>query len=182
MHHLKYSNFLLWGPYPVATGGIERPLDTSTGTDEPGDHDPFFYGCRKCIISPDEGLQNAPLVGVPGPLMQWMVGHLNRSQRGAIRSAAVAVDRVMHGMELMLSEQAEKKAKEVSFDDCSGLPFTLIQGPPGTGKTTTILALLNIIHVKEYAVYFEHAVARFLGDEGICCRQRHLRQQLTATW
>ncbi|CAM9423280.1 unnamed protein product, partial [Ectocarpus fasciculatus] len=42
--------------------------------------------------------------------------------------------------------------------DSSNIPFTLIQGPPGTGKTSTLLGLLNIIHVKEYAVYFEHSV------------------------
>ncbi len=28
--------------------------------------------------------------------------------------------------------------------------FTLIKGPPGTGKTTTLTALLNVIHVREY--------------------------------
>ncbi len=28
--------------------------------------------------------------------------------------------------------------------------FTLIKGPPGTGKTTTLTALLNAIHVREY--------------------------------
>ncbi len=31
--------------------------------------------------------------------------------------------------------------------------FTLIKGPPGTGKTTTLTALLNAIHVREYNRY-----------------------------
>mmetsp|Transcript_7157 Transcript_7157/g.31626 ORF Transcript_7157/g.31626 Transcript_7157/m.31626 type:complete len:1093 (+) Transcript_7157:684-3962(+) len=37
----------------------------------------------------------------------------------------------------------------------SSTGFRIIQGPPGTGKTRTLVALLNVIHVLEYQVYYE---------------------------
>jgi hypothetical protein len=49
-----------------------------------------------------------------------------------------------------------------------------------SGKTSTVLGLLNIIHVKEYAAYFEQCVACLLGAEGLRCRDRHHRQTLTS--
>ena len=33
--------------------------------------------------------------------------------------------------------------------------FVLIKGPPGTGKTTTLLALLNSLYLREYNTYYE---------------------------
>ncbi len=33
--------------------------------------------------------------------------------------------------------------------------ITLIQGPPGTGKTTTILGLINSLHIAAYGNYYE---------------------------
>jgi senataxin len=33
--------------------------------------------------------------------------------------------------------------------------FTLIKGPPGTGKTTTLVAVLNSLHIRQYNKYYE---------------------------
>mmetsp|Transcript_9542 Transcript_9542/g.28816 ORF Transcript_9542/g.28816 Transcript_9542/m.28816 type:complete len:400 (-) Transcript_9542:836-2035(-) len=33
--------------------------------------------------------------------------------------------------------------------------FRIIQGPPGTGKTRTLVALLNVVHMTEYQLYYE---------------------------
>lgn len=48
--------------------------------------------------------------------------------------------------------------------------FTLVQGPPGTGKTTTILGILNAIHIREYNQYYKMAIDALLGAEGQRCR------------
>ena len=48
--------------------------------------------------------------------------------------------------------------------------FTLIQGPPGTGKTTTVLGILNALHVREFNYYYESALTTVLGEEGLRCR------------
>ncbi len=32
--------------------------------------------------------------------------------------------------------------------------FTLVKGPPGTGKTTTLVALLNALHIKQFNQYY----------------------------
>ena len=33
--------------------------------------------------------------------------------------------------------------------------FTLIKGPPGTGKTTTLVAVLNSLHIRQFNKYYE---------------------------
>ncbi|CAB9520022.1 Probable helicase DDB_G0274399 [Seminavis robusta] len=33
--------------------------------------------------------------------------------------------------------------------------FTLIKGPPGTGKTTTLVAVLNSLHIRQYNKYYD---------------------------
>lgn len=43
--------------------------------------------------------------------------------------------------------------------------FTLIQGPPGTGKTTTILGLINSIHLSAYSYYYETLLGRLKSEE-----------------
>jgi len=48
--------------------------------------------------------------------------------------------------------------------------FTLVQGPPGTGKTSTILGILNAIHIREYNMYYKSALDAILGAEGQLCR------------
>ena len=49
--------------------------------------------------------------------------------------------------------------------------FTLVQGPPGTGKTSTLLGMLNAIHLREYNKYYAFAIATVIGPEGWKCRQ-----------
>ena len=49
--------------------------------------------------------------------------------------------------------------------------FTLIQGPPGTGKTSTLIGILNAIHLREYNKYYRLALSTILGPEGLKCRQ-----------
>ena len=48
--------------------------------------------------------------------------------------------------------------------------FTLIQGPPGTGKTTTVVGILNTLHIREYNKYYEEVLSTLTGTEGIICR------------
>ncbi len=48
--------------------------------------------------------------------------------------------------------------------------FTLVQGPPGTGKTSTIIGMLNSIHIREYNRYYELALSTVLGPAGQSCR------------
>ena len=47
---------------------------------------------------------------------------------------------------------------------------TLVQGPPGTGKTTTVIGMLNAIHLIEYHNYYELLLNAVLGPEGKSCR------------
>jgi senataxin len=56
--------------------------------------------------------------------------------------------------------------------------FTLVQGPPGTGKTSTILGILNAIHIREYNQYYKMALDALLGPEGQRCRM----QPYEAAW
>jgi hypothetical protein len=44
--------------------------------------------------------------------------------------------------------------------------FTLIQGPPGTGKTTTLMGVLNAIHVREYNRYYDAVLSCALQGLG----------------
>lgn len=50
--------------------------------------------------------------------------------------------------------------------------FCLIQGPPGTGKTSTILGLLNSLHIRDYNFYFETILKHTLGRDGLRCREK----------
>lgn len=49
--------------------------------------------------------------------------------------------------------------------------ITLIQGPPGTGKTTTIIGLLNALHLIEYHNYYELLLSTVLSGEGVKARK-----------
>ena len=60
--------------------------------------------------------------------------------------------------------------------------FTLVQGPPGTGKTTTVIGLLNSIHLKEYTVYYDSLLSAALGQEGERCRQAISASDLEGRW
>ena len=49
--------------------------------------------------------------------------------------------------------------------------FTLVQGPPGTGKTSTVLGMLNSIHLRRYNHYYESVLQELMGAEGRECRR-----------
>jgi superfamily I DNA and/or RNA helicase len=52
--------------------------------------------------------------------------------------------------------------------------FTLVQGPPGTGKTTTIIGMLNTVHLREFNKYYLELLKVFtVQPEGL-----HMRQQV----
>jgi senataxin len=57
--------------------------------------------------------------------------------------------------------------------------FTLIKGPPGTGKTTTLTALLNAIHLREFNWYYEQLLGLSRLEEGanIDAAWRRIRAQ-----
>jgi superfamily I DNA and/or RNA helicase len=60
--------------------------------------------------------------------------------------------------------------------------FTLIQGPPGTGKTTTIIGLLNTIHLREFNKYYQELLKVFTQThEGVSIQQNlsmtHLQRE-----
>uniref|UniRef100_A0A7S2A4T2 WW domain-containing protein n=1 Tax=Ditylum brightwellii TaxID=49249 RepID=A0A7S2A4T2_9STRA len=42
--------------------------------------------------------------------------------------------------------------------------FTLVKGPPGTGKTTTLVALLNALHLRQYQRYYNE-IERITTDK-----------------
>jgi senataxin len=54
--------------------------------------------------------------------------------------------------------------------------FSLVQGPPGTGKTTTLIGIVNAIHLTIYAKFYSSLIEAALGRAGQQCRQ-----QITAT-
>lgn len=60
----------------------------------------------------------------------------------------------------------------VSTALCRPTSFTLIQGPPGTGKTSTIIALLNALHIREFNRYYAALLSAVLGPQGMSCRVR----------
>lgn len=51
--------------------------------------------------------------------------------------------------------------------------FTLIQGPPGTGKTSTIIGILNSIHIREYHRYYEDLLQAALSAAGRLARSKY---------
>lgn len=76
---------------------------------------------------------------------------------------------------LPLSSSSSTSASTTSISSFSSnnsmdTGFTLIQGPPGTGKTTTVLGILNALHVREFNYYYESALTTVLGEEGLRCR------------
>jgi len=57
---------------------------------------------------------------------------------------------------------AERKFNESQLEAISAAAkdygkggFTLVKGPPGTGKTTTLAALVNALHIKQFNKYYE---------------------------
>jgi superfamily I DNA and/or RNA helicase len=53
--------------------------------------------------------------------------------------------------------------------------FTLVQGPPGTGKTTTIIGILNTVHLREFNKYYLELLKVFtVQSEGLQMRQQVL--------
>jgi hypothetical protein len=144
-YNSKFSKFMLWGGDPVvgsasaepsAPGGLAA-ADAPPDAQGAADHlRPDYFGGRMLKLGGGGGGGGAAGAfrgGVPEPLLQWMAERLNRSQRGAIRSAAVAIDRVMEGRE---RGEGGDKGREPGGGGGGGpgeMPFTLIQGPPGTG-------------------------------------------------
>jgi senataxin len=49
------------------------------------------------------------------------------------------------------SQQAAISAAAREYGDGG---FTLVQGPPGSGKSTTLVAILNALHLRQYQKYF----------------------------
>lgn len=47
----------------------------------------------------------------------------------------------------------------------SSSAFCLIQGPPGTGKTTTLLGLVNSLHLRAYNNFYDSLLTRVPGQE-----------------
>eukprot|EP00804_Cyclotella_cryptica_P009981 CCRYP_015418-RA/>CCRYP_015418-RA protein AED:0.07 eAED:0.07 QI:522/1/1/1/1/0.83/6/1172/1208 len=47
---------------------------------------------------------------------------------------------------------------------CGG--FTLIKGPPGTGKSTTLVSVLNALHLRQYQEYYA-AIERIITDSDV---------------
>lgn len=80
----------------------------------------------------------AGLASLPPRFVQYVCDGFNQAQQRAIGAAAAV--------------------------DARG--FTLIQGPPGTGKTTTLLGVLNAIHVREYNRYYDAVLACALEGLG----------------
>lgn len=60
-------------------------------------------------------------------------------------------DRFVSWMETKFNESQRQAITAASTSE----GFTLIKGPPGTGKTTTLTALLNALHLREYNAYYE---------------------------
>eukprot|EP01038_Epipyxis_sp_PR26KG_P004254 gene4254-6033_t len=91
-------------------------------------------------FKPDDFIPKKALSGVTDKFMKYLNLRYNSSQLKAITNAATHAG------------------------------FTLIQGPPGTGKTTTIIGILNAIHIREYNKYYQLCIQTILGIEGIQCR------------
>mmetsp|Transcript_15732 Transcript_15732/g.23157 ORF Transcript_15732/g.23157 Transcript_15732/m.23157 type:complete len:1124 (-) Transcript_15732:204-3575(-) len=50
---------------------------------------------------------------------------------------------------------SQLEAISASASDYGDGGFTLIKGPPGTGKTTTLVAILNSLHIRQFNKYYE---------------------------
>ncbi|GJD10353.1 Helicase SEN1 [Galdieria sulphuraria] len=71
------------------------------------------------------------------------------------------VDKVSSSWQLNAS-QYEAVASCVT----SSTGFHLIQGPPGTGKTNTLLAILNVLHVYGYQLYYDSLIENWYQRNG----------------
>jgi ABC-type Mn2+/Zn2+ transport system ATPase subunit len=62
-----------------------------------------------------------------------------------------------------LTEKYNSSQLKAIISSLNNEGFTFIQGPPGTGKSTTVLGILNSIHLKEYNKYYEELLTVALG-------------------
>jgi hypothetical protein len=91
----------------------------------------------------------SPLPHLPASFSKTMYGKYNSSQFSAL-----------HTVMQFSSKEALPKATKI----------TLVQGPPGTGKTSTVLGILNSLHVLKFNSYFEEVLMALLGSAGMRCR------------
>jgi hypothetical protein len=147
--------YILWGGDPVVP---DIDLDEKSGMQR---------GIAEC----DEKMLSSGLRNISPDFQGWLHKNFNSSQLKAIivasRSAGNAVGD--HSTDLL-----DNRLDEVQQFRCQA-PITLIQGPPGTGKTSTVLGILNVLHVKQYSMYHENILQKVLGEEGLRCRQQHER-------
>lgn len=52
--------------------------------------------------------------------------------------------------------------------------FTLVQGPPGTGKTSTIIGMLNTVHLREYNRYYQELIEVFTNQQKLLKYQQQM--------
>jgi len=95
-------------------------------------------------------------------------GGNGKTKRWEMEGVGVAFNRHLHGRYNDSQLQAIRSAVETPTGFC------LIQGPPGTGKTSTILGLLNSVHIRDYNIYFEALLQRITGPDGLRCREKGL--------
>ena len=95
----------------------------------------------KYILSPNHSPSKmAPLSHIKNPLSEF----------GGANALGIGF-RIWVKSKFNQSQQASISAAAREYGDGG---FTLVQGPPGTGKTTTLVALLNALHLKQYQKYY----------------------------
>eukprot|EP00516_Mucochytrium_quahogii_P002296 CAMPEP_0203756330 /NCGR_PEP_ID=MMETSP0098-20131031/9629_1 /ASSEMBLY_ACC=CAM_ASM_000208 /TAXON_ID=96639 /ORGANISM=" , Strain NY0313808BC1" /LENGTH=939 /DNA_ID=CAMNT_0050648169 /DNA_START=108 /DNA_END=2924 /DNA_ORIENTATION=+ len=121
----------------------------------------FIYVWKVCNVVTGWREYNAvaSAVGTPGSRYKL----LNTLLKGKEEYNAVLSTRLdpmkITGMTTKLRDSICKRynrsqQKAIFFTSVNLKGFTLIQGPPGTGKTTTLLAMINVLHLSVYQRYY----------------------------
>jgi hypothetical protein len=121
-------------------------------------------------VATEGGPVRPRLLGLPGSYAAILRQRYNASQLRAIEDA-IAED----GEGVADSTTTDSSSSSTNRKQSCG--FSLVVGPPGTGKTSTVLGILNSLHVRQYNKYYAKVLEVLLGQEGSILQQQRRQRE-----